>query len=891
MKNAVHIKSRHKLLILIGIVYFALQNILCVATAQSQPTEKITLSGVVAGEDSVTLSLASVFVRETMTGTVTNTAGEFRIRLDKGKTFHIAVQSLGYAIKEIEIEAIADAEMYITLAQSSIQLDEVEVRADENPAFGIMRKAIVNAPLHLNEVESYTANMYIKGSLKVYKIPKILTSAMRKSMPQEGRTYTIESVNRIEYTSPNKYVHTTLAERSALPKILIDKDIRLNYFNFNFYNSSSSDVAISPLSPKAFSYYKFEYTGYSVEFGKTVNHIKVIPRLNSKQLFEGMLHIVDGSWQLAHVDLDIETAIGNINVVQNFVPIEHELWMLVFQDYTLDLDLLGVVGQFNYMGATDYSDVKYTTSESTLRNALSVSDVHLTQQLGLQGNLKAKRYKRNARKLTNILDSNNLENSDIRRSGRYWRRLTAIADTTRSKLEITDRLHYSFIDSVSDDNNERILDRMRLVPLTESEKAGFEKADTIIYRKKKIVVNNEENKRKILGEQSFALGSNVSLIMSGLNAQMIYYHPVTGVGLEQDLGVRFQREKIIGQATVKAAYAFAPKQFIPSFNASVKFGGYQLRYAAGRDYVDWKGEVGEPRFTNSISSVLLKKNRKVLVEDRYQHLDFDASPVWGMNVNAYIHFDEYIAAQNNTNFSIFKRKAEFDENVPVNKYITDRALRDGRQAVAAMSIEYTPRLRYYTNNAGQRVAQGSAWPTFYTQLRVGIGPTPNVMSNFRRLSFAVSHKKNFALTDKFDWELGVGVISDADGASFADWKHFAGSKKLFAISDINSGYKGFVMFEPYRLSTNDWYTNMALHYQSQSLLIKRIPAFSHWLYTEEIFLKNAIIGGNDVYTEVGYGLGHILLILRTTLFVSFVNKDFDAVNLRMSVSIPKLNDK
>lgn len=880
------IKQTLKVIFVVMIIFrLSLQDI----SAQQHDNE-ITLSGSIYNSDNVIIPFASIFVRELLTGTVSNAEGVYSIKLPRGDRYQIIVQATGYAPKTIDIEATDNIQTDIILEKNKIITNDTNNSENGDYANDIMRHAIINTPLHLNEVERYTANMYIKGSLYVYKIPQINIGKINEKLPQAGRTYTIESINRLEYTSPNKYTQTTLAERSLLPQILIDSDIRLKYFNFNFYNISNNDVVISPLSPHAFLHYKFEYSGYSESFGLKIHHIKVKPRINSKQLFEGTIFIVDKSWQLAHIDLLLETAIGDINVVQNFVPIEHELWLPVFQDYTLDLSLLGIIGQFNYIGATEYTEVKFTTSETSLRNALKIDDDKLSTILGIDHPQKIKRYKRNAQKLTEILDSEHLTNASLKKSGRYWRRITAISDTTKNKLEITDRLKYTILDSVQSVNNIDILNEYRQIPLTTLEINSFNESEPNNREKKK--QDDAKSSRSIFGEQNIDLCKGVSATLSALNANMIYYHPVTGVGLEQELSIKMQHEKAFCSVGFKAGYAFSAKQFLPEANVKLSIGKNSFTYAVGNSYIDWKGNTGDPRFTNSLASFFAKKNHKILVNNHYQHYDFDTEPAWGMKINASMHYNEYTSSQNNTNFSILKNKKDFKPNIPQNDYINDKSLSNGSQAVVGIAIEYTPRLRYYTDKEGKRVAQDSRWPTFWTQYRCGIGNTSeDAKSNFSQLSFNILHKKNFSLTDKFDWEIGYGAMFEAQNASFADWKHFAGSKKLCAISDMASGYKGFVMFDSYRLSTNEWYANIAVHYQSQSLLIKRIPAFRNWLYTEELFLKSAIIGGRDVYSEIGYGIGHILLILRTTIFASFVNKDFDSVNLRMSISIPKLNDK
>ncbi len=53
---------------------------------------------------------------------------------------------------------------------------------------------------------------------------------------------------------------------------------------------------ISPLNPKAFSYYKYRYEGFNEENGQVINKIKFEPKLKSPNLISGYLYIADNSW-------------------------------------------------------------------------------------------------------------------------------------------------------------------------------------------------------------------------------------------------------------------------------------------------------------------------------------------------------------------------------------------------------------------------------------------------------------------------------------------------------------------------------------------------------------------------------------------------------------------
>ena len=64
------------------------------------------------------------------------------------------------------------------------QIPEVRITASgEDPAYGIMRKAIGLAPYYLNNISYYKADVYLKGNLVINKIPRLI----KKSMETGGK--------------------------------------------------------------------------------------------------------------------------------------------------------------------------------------------------------------------------------------------------------------------------------------------------------------------------------------------------------------------------------------------------------------------------------------------------------------------------------------------------------------------------------------------------------------------------------------------------------------------------------------------------------------------------------------------------------------------------------
>lgn len=855
-----------------------------VARAQA---EALTLSGHVTDGAGQPVPYASVFVRETLTGTATDEAGAFTLTMPADTAYHVVAQSVGYQMKEQRIAGTGIKQLHITLQRNEIMLGEVTAHGGEDPAYGIMRQVIVRAPLHLHSIERYTAKCYVKAAVRFTHIPSLVAARLGNKAPEPWRTYTAESFNTLQFEQPDVYRHTILQEQhSPLSDVLGSDKRHLRYFNINLYDVDHYDLLISPLSPRAFASYKFVYEGSSQQGGRTINHVRVIPRSHSKQLFAGVLHICEGSWQVVYANLDVRTPIGHVNVEQTFIEVSADSWLPVVQKYALNISLLGIKGKATYVGVLNYTDVVY----ADLAKQYLAADTAQAQQM------KGK-YTRTARRISGIMERDELRNRNLRRNDRLWRRNGRLwhrqaleADSTKKRLEVPNPHRYVFVDSTV--TNETQWHYLRPIELTPDEAEGFAIAlnpdeDTLDTRQSR---TSRKIAMTIFGQQSIALNDAMSLRLSGLNTNMMWYNPATGFCLEQSADLEVRQQDINFDVSARVAYAVTTGQIMRECGLQASMKGFDLGLKMGKWAADWKGQKGDMPLTNTFSSLMFKRNCKILMQRDYVELTCKTDKYWPLHAEAAVCVEDVRPRSRVTDFSFFKRGHTFGINLPSNDLIDpDRHLR-GRQASVRLSATFTPRLRYYLDDEGQRQAVGSPWPQVTVGIEQGLASMLGSQSQYTHLSFGAKTNKDFTLKRQITWEGGGGVLLNADDALFSSWQHFSGSDKFFALADMANGYKGFVSFAPYQMSCNTWYTYAGAHYQTQQLIIKRIPPLSRWLYTEELFVRSAY-SGKTLFTEAGYGVGHIFLIMRATAFVSFVNDSFNSVNVRMALSLGDLLKK
>ena len=124
------------------------------------------LKGAIKSKDGTPIPYATVFIKEVSLGTSTNEEGKFELDLPPG-SYTANFRSLGY-IPTVETIILTKkvTEIAVTLEEQIIQINQIDIHSgDEDPAYGIMRKVIGLSYVHLNQVSSFSADVYIRGTV------------------------------------------------------------------------------------------------------------------------------------------------------------------------------------------------------------------------------------------------------------------------------------------------------------------------------------------------------------------------------------------------------------------------------------------------------------------------------------------------------------------------------------------------------------------------------------------------------------------------------------------------------------------------------------------------------------------------------------------------------
>ena len=132
---------------------------------EDDTVKTISFSGVVINNDNGDpVVFANIFVEGTSLGTVTNTDGEFLIKIpEKHLDKRLGISSVGFDVKMIPIQELSRKEMKIRLTVNPFSIEEVIVK---NPdPIELIRDVKINAPMNYGK-EPYMMTGFYREAIK-----------------------------------------------------------------------------------------------------------------------------------------------------------------------------------------------------------------------------------------------------------------------------------------------------------------------------------------------------------------------------------------------------------------------------------------------------------------------------------------------------------------------------------------------------------------------------------------------------------------------------------------------------------------------------------------------------------------------------------------------------
>jgi hypothetical protein len=823
------------------------------------------VSGTVTDDSGEPLPFASIFVKETGSGTTTNAEGKYEIRLSKGD-YTLVFQYLGFSTQSKSISIGRQFEqLNVSLSKQALELEAVDVLSGrEDPAYTVMRKAIAKASYHREQVETYTAEVYIKGTGRIKEVSWLFENALDEAGVDSSTVFTTESVSEISYQRPNTFkekvisVYTTGSDRGSVSPNA--------YINGSFYQPKIGD-AISPLSPRAFAYYRFEFEGFFMDRGYGVNKIKVIPRSKGDGVFEGTIYIVEDLWSIYSVDLTSFSQGFSIGVGQTFAPVQDEVWMPVTQTYDIAGSIMGFTIEFRYLAtASDYN----ITLNPDLKAEFTVIDEKIETELAAE--VEARKAPEGDAPEDRLARGEEITRKDLRKLMRQYRKEER---KKQEEPEVVESREYT-IDSSAYKRDSLYWEKIRPVPLTPLEVKGYEKRDSIAAAEAEEKEDGEDSDELDLGGMGLMLGSSYDLSESitfshSSPLTMILFNPVEGFSLHNDLTLAIQPKGNRFAFTATPRYAFAREKFTGKGELSYTYGPnkdqHQTRLEGGRYIFQYNADNPISFGFSSYVNLFNDLNYIRLYEKDYLQLEHKQvlAPNWSVTLGGE-WANRYRLDNNTTQVWFNEENQQYASNYPVSRELGLAGLPNEERAfLFSAEIEAKPWQKYRIYN-GERMEVEQSSPTLNLAYRQGISGVEGSVTDYSYLEAGITHRFNVGAGSRLDMRVEGGLFLQDDYLGFADYRHFQGNEISLVTADPVASYR---LLPYYGYSTRDRFASVFLHYQFRKLLVTQIPAVWMLGLKENVFANALTTPESGTYYELGYSIDNILRFLRVEVAFSF----------------------
>lgn len=859
-----------------------------------------TLKGRIVDEFNKPVMDVNVYQPDTKKGTITNSNGVFSLNLEKGKK-QVFIQCIGFRTEVLTVSKLDfSKDLNIVLKKEVIILPEFKkIASGEDPAYYIMRKAIAMAPYYNSQVSKYDCKVYIKGSFIISHIPWLMKKMIGKdemSKIKVGKTYVSEAISNVHYEFPNKTTQKLIAIRSS------EADSQLSNLpaaTGSLYNTSSYDMT-SPLGPKSFSTYKYNFMGSFKENGETVNKIKLTPKNGrTKGVFSGFIYIVDNRWNVHSADLTMNMPMIKTNMKQIYASVEDGVWMVKSTIFKVEGNVLGATGKGFYTASiSDYNLVKNPNVDHSILAKMNGDVAEVNRLIASKMTSKKRDSKtpvsKTQKKIDKLLDKSDMSNSDMRRLNRLIRKETERKEGPKP-LEVKP---LPKISTQKIKNDSVFWAEMRPVKLTKEEDESFVDKDSIVkiidtpeYRDS---IRNRQRKFKfsyLLSGKTYTYKKDSarfssSLLTPGLlEITNLSFNTVDGFNM--DFPFRYTLRDTTGKrftAFTKFNYAYERKAL--SFNSSLSylFDGRTLssiNMGVSKHSTDFKGDKAVSSMENFYYSIFAEKNLKKFYESKDAYLSFNREISNGFKFSAKLRYQNRLPLVNNSRFKIIDVKGRsYTDNVIDNNRVQDWQYLQSDKHSFSLKLDYTPR-QFYTYRGNIKHYLGSDYPTFslvYDKAFTALGGDADY--DFLRLGVKQSLS---VYSNSFKYDFKAGKYLSSKKLYAQDLKYFRSNTEHVSLSNDFTRFRSLSYYEPI---AKDYFVEAHAKYSMDKFLLKRLPFFNDKLLLQEsLFISYLSTERLKHYFEIGYGINNIYAIFDVEAVAGFRKGKMDYLGLKFNIKL------
>ncbi len=771
------------------------------------------IKGKITATTGEAIPFANITVENTYTGTTANENGQYELALKSTGKYTLIFQSLGYKTKKLTITANSFPHtLNVILEDETFEVKEVSISNTENPANAIIRKAIANKKENSARTGRFEADFYSKGIFRVKDLPKKIMGMEVGDLDGmvdstgTGIIYLSETVSKITFEQPNN-----LKERIVASKISgDDKGFSYNTAlstNYNFYQNyvEFGINMVSPLANNAFNYYKFQYEGsFFDENANQINKIKIVPKRDKEPVFEGYIYIVEDTWAIYGIDVDIkgyrmqQPILENLNLQQNYTyNSTNRIWAKNSQVFDFSAGVFGI----KFTGKFTHVFTNYVFHDSFAKNTFGKEIVYIEK------------------------DSN-------KKDSLYWNANRPIPLSTE---EVTDYIKKDSIQTL----------RTSKTYLDSIDKKGNK------FKIGKLVTGYTY--RNSYRKTYYSYDGLLNLSTLSFN---------TVQGWNFGTGFSFGKyDEESGKSTyisAKLNYGFAEDRLrtVGSFYHRFNNQNYAtLRITGGSSAEQFNPANPISRFINTVSTLVFKNNYMKLYDKTFASVNYSQEIFTGLNMYGVVEYSRRKPLFNNTDYVFIKDNDIYTSNNPLAPYdYTTPAFEKHHLVKATVGGSVRFGQKYITRPDGKLNVSSGNYPTLFFQYdKAFAGSEKNYEYDF--ISARVFYSETLGNKGDIGINLKAGKFFNADGISFVDYRHFNGNQTHVGTSDRYLNV--FNMMPYYNNSTNDSYFEAHVEHDFKGYIMNKIPLLNKLQWNLVVGYHHLSIPERAPYHEFTAGFDNV----------------------------------
>ncbi|WP_199120143.1 DUF5686 and carboxypeptidase regulatory-like domain-containing protein [Pedobacter sp. ASV28] len=760
-----------------------------------------------AGEE---IPFVSVFIKETTKGVSANVNGIYKIQVDKGKVVLI-FKAIGYKTLEQEVEVNENITFNTSLAAENYTLNSVVIKANaEDPAYRIVRNAIKNRKNYLEEIFSYSNDVYIKGMQKLVGAPKKffgrdIQKTLNLDTNRNGILYLSESQSKFAFMKRNKIheemVSSKISGRNNSFSFNKASDMQINFYeNLLLENTGlSARSFVSPIADNALFYYKYKLLGTIEENGMVINKIEVFPRRKNDPVFRGIIYIADETWRLMGTDLNLTKDAGinlldTLNISQQYIKVEN-----TYMPSNMKFQFNGNVFGFKFEGYFISVYSNYAINPTFPKNYFTAEILKINKAVNKKDSL-------------------------------YWA------------------------------NN-------RPIPLTEEEKKDYIKKDSIALRMQSKPyldsiekVNNNFTLGKIL-VTSYSINNRYHKEYYTFDPiiRSVLYNTVEGLALKY--GVTFRKnleDRKFFSIRPEIRYGFANKTFTANLTNTYYYDPLKrasIGLSFGSGIFDLNNYGSMPLYSNSLNSLLYEKNFSKFYEKEFVNIYTSRELANGLQGNLYLSYNRNKTLTNHSSYKFRDVKdIEFTSNNPFTPDREDPLFPNYNALSISANLTYTIGQKYISRPDG-KIYMEAKYPRISLSYRTGIKNILGSDVDYDLISAELYQERiSLGLWGYTSFVLGAGKFLNNKTVYYPDFKHFRGNIALIFPPNLRK----FSYLDFYLYSTDRQYFEGHLEHNFSGFFINKIPLLRKLKLEEFVGVNYLTQPLKTNYTEFYFGLSRLI---------------------------------